>query len=96
MDFSGRCDRDNIVFHTNIDAYKSFDLSMLPNCVPRKGEHVEMPKVYHHGLAVRKLPHRLQVIDVTYKENFVEVELHFDSLDVELWRDADKLSMCER
>lgn len=85
-----------IVYHTNIDRYKSMDFSRLPECVPRKGEHVEVAKVYHHGLAIRKLPIRLQVVDVTYKENYVEVELHFDPLDVELWKDADRLSMFER
>jgi hypothetical protein len=86
----------DIIYTTNIDAYRNIDFSRLPNAIPRKGEHVELPKVYHHSFAVKKLPFRLQVVDVTYKENYVQVELHFDPLDVEVWKDADKLSMFER
>jgi hypothetical protein len=86
----------DIIYTTNIDAYKTIDFSRLPNAIPRIGEHIELPKVYHQGFAVRKLPFRLRVVDVTYKESYVQVELHFDPLDVELWKDADKLSMFER
>jgi hypothetical protein len=89
----------DIIYHTNIDRYKTMFSRIYgtPSCtIPRKGEHVEVEKVYHHGLATRKLPIRLQVVDVTYKESYVEVELHFDPLDVELWKDADRLSMFER
>jgi hypothetical protein len=84
-----------IVLKTNIDSYRNVQWQQLKH-VPRIGEHIELPKVYHKIYAERKLPYRLEVVDVTYLECSVLVELHFDELDVKLWKDASILSMFER
>jgi hypothetical protein len=84
-----------IVLKTNIDSYKSVQWQQL-SFLPRKGEHIELPRVYHKTYAERKLPHRLEVVDITYIENSVIVELHFSELDIKLWKDASNLSMFER
>lgn len=62
----------------------------------RIGEHVQVPKSLNDFFAKKKLPNRLQVVDVTYMEESVVVELWFDQDDIELWKDADTKSMLER
>ena len=85
----------DICLHTNIDSYSAIVWPIL-NYVPRIGEHVEIPSVFHQTFAKRKLPYRLQVVDVTYKEKIVLIEMWFDPTDVKLWQDADTRPMVLR
>jgi hypothetical protein len=73
-----------IVFSTNLDAYK---VSWFPDdlpFVPRIGEKVAVIESVLYHLKSQKLPTRLEVVDVTYTEQFVAVELWYNKTDKEL------------
>ena len=82
-----------VIFKTNIDAYS--DKHYFPEhftAVPRKGEMVEVKNEYIKLFTSKKLPSRLEVVSVTWKERnpfnghsyetYVEVELWYNETDL--------------
>lgn len=72
-----------IICRTNLDNYSA---SMFPSLqyVPRKGEFVEVLEIYKETLRNKSLPIRLEVVNVTYMEKFVHVELWYNQHDIEI------------
>lgn len=72
-----------IVFKTNIDKYQTncFPENLL--FVPRVGEKVMVTPVFESWFKDKKLPIRLEVVDVTYAEQFVICELWYNKQDLE-------------
>lgn len=70
-----------IVFRTNVDRYKGANtFPKLMDVIPRIGETVEV--TYKPEFINRGLPTRMQVVDVTYTEFEVVVELWFKAIDI--------------
>ena len=58
-----------VIFKTNIDVYN--EKRCFPehlDAVPRKGEYVEVLPEFHSYYSDLKLPRRLEVVDITWKE----------------------------
>lgn len=72
-----------VVFSTNIDNYKgsNFPDFSIP---PRKGDTVQVLDSHIDYFKNRKLPTRLEVVDVVWKENYVICELHYKQIDIEV------------
>ncbi len=72
-----------IICSTNLDNYSA---SMFPSLqyIPRKGEFVEVLDVYKEHLRNKSLPRRLEVVNVTYMEKIVQVELWYNQQDIEI------------
>jgi hypothetical protein len=77
-----------IICTTNIDAYKLKFLRTF-NFVPRVGEKVRVDEVHIKEIQKLRLPTELTVIDVSYIEKGVLVELHYSKHDVERARVCD-------
>ena len=73
-----------IVFTTNLDAYKSSHFPTLHHFVPRVGEMVEVKKQVRTLFVDKKLPRRLEVVNVTHQEESVLVELWYNETDKKL------------
>lgn len=73
-----------IIFSTNIDAYNSTDFVIPENMIPRKGECVSVKNSMIEYYKYKKFPTTLQVVDVTYFENYVKIELHFREIDMQI------------
>ena len=74
----------NIIFHTNLDAYNSSYFPTDLTFVPRIGEKVAVNKTIAHYLRNKKLPTRLEVVDVIYHEDYVECELWYNQQDKQI------------
>lgn len=76
-----------VYFRTNLDKYNG---SMFPELssheVPRKGDFIELKDIYIRHFQSQKLPTRLEVVSVTWKEDYVECELWYNKTDVELYK----------
>jgi len=77
-----------IVFTTNLDAYSGSMFPDMHHFVPRMGELVEVKKQCYSGLDQKKLPRRLEVVRVLYREESVVVELWYNKTDLEIARQA--------
>jgi len=77
-----------IKFHTNLDAYKAVDcFPKTFSLPPRIGEKVYVKSDYNNYFVDKKLPVRLEVVDVSWVEiDTVICELHFSKIDAEFQR----------
>jgi hypothetical protein len=73
-----------IIFHTNIDTYQTNCWPENLPFVPRKGERVHVSEVFVSYFRDKKLPLRLEVVDVTYTDKAVVCELWYNKTDKEL------------
>lgn len=79
-----------VVFRTNIDAYQRSGLWPLNlTQVPRKGDMVQIKPDYIAHFRGLKLPIKLEVTTVTWREPYegedmAEVELWYNSTDLEI------------
>lgn len=74
----------NVVFKTNIDAYKT---NCFPNNLgmpPRIGEKVLVTEVFEKHFSDKKLPLRLEVTDVTWTDKGAVCELHYNETDLKI------------
>jgi hypothetical protein len=71
-----------IICTTNIDAYKLKFLRTF-NFVPRVGEKVRVDEIHIEEIQKLRLPIELTVIDVSYIEKGVKIELHYSKQDVD-------------
>ena len=69
---------------TNIDAYENSNFVIPANVIPRKGEQVSVKKEMIDFYQRKRFPTKLQVINVTYFEDYVKVELHFNETDFQI------------
>lgn len=76
-----------VVFKTNIDAYKTNCFPTNLEMPPRIGEKVMVSEVFLNYFSGKKLPLRLEVVDVTWSELGVICELWYNKKDKEI---ADK------
>ena len=76
-----------IVFTTNIDAYGRVKFPEI-SFVPRAGELVHVKKDWENYCDSEKIPNRLEVVRVSYKEDYVEVELWFNSTDYKIYTES--------
>jgi hypothetical protein len=77
-----------IICTTNIDAYKRKFLRTF-NFVPRVGEKVRVDEVHIKQIEKLRLPTELTVINVSYIEKDVLIELHYSKQDFEMARICD-------
>ncbi len=77
-----------VVFRTNIDHYKTNCFPENVTIPPRIGETVLVAEVFAEYYSQKKLPIRLEVVDVTWTDKGVVCELWYKKIDVE----AAKLS----
>jgi hypothetical protein len=73
-----------IIYNTNIDVYKKKCFPIL-ELVPRKGDYVHVTQGYEPYFTSKKLPTRLQVVDITWFEHKVICELWFSDVDYKLY-----------
>ena len=74
-----------VIFSTNIDAYKgAFPTNFVSPNIPRKGDMVEIDRRNASKMVTKRLPLQLEVCQVTWNENFVEVELHYSELQAKM------------
>lgn len=73
-----------IIFHTNLDHYKT-------NCFPENlthkpfiGEKIQVVSVFKSFYENKKLPTRLEVVDVTHTEQGVVCELYYNEQDLHI------------
>ena len=72
-----------VKFHTNLDDYRSFHFPDL-EIIPRIGEAVSVCDGFIYYFRGKNLPSRLEVVDVTYRENDVLVELWYRATDYKM------------
>lgn len=77
-----------VTFHTNIDAYKTNCFPTNLTTPPRIGEKVVVTQSFWEYYEKKKLPIRLEVVEVNWSEEGVVCALWYNKLDKEL---ADKL-----
>lgn len=75
-----------VVFRTNIDHYKTNCFPTEFNIPPRIGETVMVAPVFEKYYRDKKLPVRLEVVDVIWGELGVVCELHYKKIDIEMAR----------
>jgi hypothetical protein len=73
-----------IVFQTNIDNYKTNCFPENLTSAPRMGEKVMVVKAFISYFRDKKLPTRLEVVDVTHTEECVICELWYNKTDKEI------------
>jgi len=80
--------RMKVIFQTNIDHYQTNCFPSNIDTPPRIGETVLVTEVFRTYYAEKRLPTRLEVVDVTWTDKGVLCELWYKKIDVE----ASKLS----
>lgn len=71
-----------IILKTNIEHYQQEDLFPNLTVIPRIGETIEVREAYKEMFEKEKLPTRLEIVGVTYKEgNVVECQLVYNYYD---------------
>ena len=73
-----------IIFKTNLDNYQTNCFPDNLPFVPRIGEKVSVTNVFIQYFRDKKLPTRLEVVDVTYTDQFVTCELWYNDTDKRL------------
>lgn len=75
-----------IICKTNIDNYKTIQSCFPENLqfVPRIGENVMVKESYIKHFESKRLPTKLIVVGVTYKEDYVIIDLHYSKTDIEM------------
>ncbi len=73
-----------ITFTTNIDAYKTNCFPDNIEIPPRVGEKVCVVDVFKDYFRNKKLPQRLQVVEVYHTEHGVICELHYNETDLKI------------
>jgi hypothetical protein len=73
-----------IVFTTQIDHYKTSCWPTDLSIAPRIGEKVLVTKVFIDYFRSKKLPTRLEVVDVTHTDDGIVCELHYNKLDKQI------------
>lgn len=71
-----------VVFKTNVDNYKTNCWPDNIEIPPRKGDMVMVNQSFVDYYASKKLPTRMEVVDVTWSEKGVVCELWFTAIDV--------------
>lgn len=74
-----------IIFKTNIDAYNSNDFCLFSDQnsrIPIIGEKINV--MSPDRFKAKKLPTRLEVKDVNWYSDKVEIELHYNETDLKL------------
>lgn len=74
----------NILFRTNIDHYKKNCFPTNFKMPPRIGESVSVIDIFIDSFTKRKLPTRLEVVDVIWSENSIICELWYKSSDFDV------------
>lgn len=72
----------NIVFKTNLDWYRGISWPVL-DVVPRKGEEVYVHPGSEGFCRHNKIPSRLEVVQVRYYYDRIEVELWYTKIDTD-------------
>lgn len=72
-----------VIFKTNIDHYKTNCFPENIQIPPRIGETVLVTEVFADYYANKKLPLRLEVVDVIWTDKGVVCELWYKNIDVE-------------
>lgn len=72
-----------IVFKTNLDNYKTNCFPENLNIPPRIGESVLVSEVFLEYYSKKKLPLRLEVVDVIWTNNGCVCELWYKQIDVD-------------
>lgn len=73
-----------IVFATNLDHYKTNCFPENLSFAPRVGEKVSVTNIFMQYFKDKKLPTRLEVVEVTYTDQGILCELWYNSKDVEI------------
>jgi hypothetical protein len=73
-----------VYFKTNVDHYKTNCFPENLTFLPRKGEKVFVNKVFAEYFASKKLPLRLEVVDVYHTEDGVICELWYNETDKQI------------
>lgn len=77
-----------IIFHTNVDHYKTNCWPTITEAVPRIGDTVMVTEVFFQYFESKKLPLQMKVVDVVWTDHGVVCELWYRDVDIE----AAKLS----
>lgn len=72
-----------VVFKTNIDHYKTNCFPKNVTTPPRIGEKVLVNDVFFDYYTHKKLPTKLEVVDVLYSQHGVVCELWYTKIDIE-------------
>jgi len=73
-----------VQFRTNLDHYQTTCFPENLTIPPRKGEKVAVNKVFNEYYSAKKLPLRLEVVEVTWCEDGVICELWYNETDWKL------------
>ena len=73
-----------VKFLTNINNYQTNCLPDNLTIPPRKGEKVLVIEAFSSHFANKKLPLRLEVVDVIWTDKGVVCELHYCDIDVRI------------
>lgn len=79
----------NAICRTNLDVYNSGHFPVL-SVIPRIGEKVTVSNGSISHYQNKGLPTRLEVVDVTYHQDYAEVELWYRKHDVEAYKATDR------
>jgi len=77
-----------ILCHTNLDNYNCKQHFPELQFVPRKGEYIAVKNNFHDYFLEKHLPLRLEVVAVTYYEDHVDVELWYNKIDFDLYKQS--------
>jgi len=78
-----------ITFTTNLDKYSSIHFPENLVHVPRISEKIYVKKEFEKYFLNKRLPTRLEVVDVFYYENKIICELWYNERDVNLRKESD-------
>ena len=71
-----------VIFITNLDNYQNHCFPEKLTMVPRKGDIINVTEVFVKYFEDKKLPTRLEVVDVIWGEKDVKCELWYKEIDV--------------
>lgn len=80
-----------ILFSTNLDWYMGISWPVL-DVVPHKGEYVHVHSGSEKFCEHNKIPKILEVVQVTYTNEYIRVELWYGKIDVDSANLSGKLS----
>jgi len=86
-----------VIFHTNIDKYRTIEFPDMGGHVPRKGEMVKVHPKFDSYCQSNRIPNRLEVCAVRYQHSdmyhgtIALVELWFNETDFKLYGGGERL-----